>query len=1302
MIDFLILLLIVVGVVAVVRRLRRYGFAGLRPPPAFARALAVQLRPTATLMTTEVAPATTAAHEFQTEAAAAARVTTAPPIGRPRLFVGALGLAVMLLIAAMQFERELWGMTGDLLPFWGLLACGVGFAAIVRLGLAPAEPPETRGTPLATEAPLSVREFRRQGVALLRRLATLQPNADVDRGLFLAAAAVACELLALLLFERGELGTIGWILHLTAGPMFLWAVWRTTRERLARLAGTWSRVDSAAVVGLVAVGLAVRLWHLSDVPAGVWFDEATRGLDAIRIVTSGDYRPVFDPGIINQPAGLSYLVAPFVQVLGRDPAALRLPSAIAGALDVGAIYVLARLLFGRRAALIAAGLMIGMTWQVNFSRFAMNAIVSVFLNTLSVTLLVLGFQRRSQFAFAAGGLIGGAAIHFYNPSQLVPIVILALTAHRLATERSGFFRVHGVGLVIGGFAFLLAMAPIAKYAVAHPGEFTARAGTVTVFKEVQQTGNWDPVTNNLKAHLLMFNVRGDPNGRHNWTGRPMLDGVTGALAVLGLALALTHWRRIGHFLPLAWFAVMLAGGVFSLSFEAPQSHRTIDEVTAVALLAALPLTTLGRAGDLVRRVSAGPAHILPRLGLRVPRSSGLSVVSCLATVCLVAGSSAFGIWRYFTEQQQDFRTWSEFSTPQTEAGRLINEIPQDWRIYLDPFLNGNPSVIFMVRKPRSFQQFDPAGDLPITDDGAAVFLTDHQPSVAARLATLYPAAKRQLLYAPNRDTRALYVYFLAPADLVISRGVLAHYGPLDDALERTEPGIDFPWPAGAALTPPFPATLEATLNATKYGTYRFKLEGPADAAVILDGLSVLKGAGETRLTLARGAHALRVEAPAAGLIPLRLLWQPPGGALESVPGKVLHVAPIGPTGLLARLFRGEAMAGDPAIEQIDPTVELDVQVLPLPRPYSVEWSGSFWARAEGTYKFGTLSIDSSSVAVDGREIVSNSLRDKYVDGSIALSAGWHDIRVRFLDATNSTRIRLYWEPPGAGRAIIPSEILRPWSAERAAVAVPSEAHLSSSAPPLAPGGSRQLAPPGTLVQPRGAAVAPDGTVYVADPGRQAVVALAPDGTSRLLAGGQFKEPSAVAVLRDRSLVVLDAGAGAAWRVDPSGVLGERLAPGESLYGPRGIAAAADGRMAIADTGNSRVLILSPGGAVTNRISGLKQPTDAAFLPDGNILVAETEARQLTVVRVDGQRVAEWQMPDATTVVGPHLALLPDGGWVVTAPETHALLRLLPNSRSLQPWTPNPGLQKPVGIALGPSGIVVVDSEAKTATLLALP
>ena len=83
------------------------------------------------------------------------------------------------------------------------------------------------------------------------------------------------------------------------------------------------------------------------------------------------------------------------------------------------------------------------------------------------------------------------------------------------------------------------------------------------------------------AIVLMFNWRGDPNGRHNLPGNPMLDAVSAGLLVLGLAYAIRRIADPRYLLLLLWLFVGLLGGILSLDFEAPQSLRSNVTLAAV-------------------------------------------------------------------------------------------------------------------------------------------------------------------------------------------------------------------------------------------------------------------------------------------------------------------------------------------------------------------------------------------------------------------------------------------------------------------------------------------------------------------------------------------------------------------------------------------------------------------------------------------------------------------------------------------------------------------------------------------------
>ncbi|MGE3911460.1 MAG: PA14 domain-containing protein [Chloroflexota bacterium] len=1214
--------------------------------------------------------------------------------------VTALAAGVLLAGLSVLLAARLWALPADLGPLWWLLMAGAAFAVLAwaRLGWPDAD--RYAGATIAGAGAENGQETL--AGALVR----------VRSALIVMLAAVLVEVGSLALFWGGRLLSIAWLLHLLAAGVLVHAFWQSSRQIERSLVPGWSRTDSVWIAILTLAGLALRVWNIDSVPLGLWFDESQRGLEVLRMLAEPTYRPIFAAGILQEPTGLWYLMMPLISSLGRSPVALRLPVAIGGALGVAAVYVLARVMYGRRVAVAAAGLTVALAWHLNFSRIALPAILSLTCDTFAAAMFVGGLRRNSRFLLGTAGVVGGAGLYFYYTSQLMPFVLVLGAAQQVVANRLRSIRTLLIGLVVFGLGFLLAAGPFVFYAATNWERFSARAGTVSVFREVESAGSYDPLINNVRAHLLMFHVRGDPNGRHNWSGHPMLDAVTGGLAVLGLALAISRFWRLEQLVLLAWIPAALAGGIFSITWEAPQSHRAIGAIVPALMLAGLPLGLLWqRADQLLARVNVSARPALRQRGLQLGATAAVILVVCAADVANVN--------RFFTQQIQDPRTWMEFTTPQTEAGRQAAALPADMKVYLEPSWVGHPSIRFVDASSRQYAPYDAAIQLPITDSQAAIFIGE-RPGVAERVAALYPAAIRSYTRVPGNGNIAGYG-FIVPHDLVQdTRGIVARYEGPAGAVEKREQSLSQSWPADAPVPPPFDVSWSTTLTLPTFNTYRLRLEGPNSLVLTLDGAEILRGGDEGAVRLARGNHALRITGSNLGREPVGLLWATQNDPLKPIPGNLLNAPPVHATGLLGRVYRGEDLTATPVTEQVDPNIELVVHTLPVARPYTLEWTGAVRAERDGRYRFGVGSLGTAAIWIDGTQVAVNATPGGSADGEMQLTRGWHDIQVRFLDTLGFSHVTAFWQPPDGQRQVIPTSVLRPWPAHRVVAARPEDGDLPAPTAPLTDestvqvipivppetakdrreiGEGRILAPGGAVVQPRGLAVAADGTVYVADGGRKAIVQISPDGSTRVLGEGSLTEPSAVAVA-DGGLVVVDAGAGKVTRMSVDGAIGERLFEAYPLYGPRGISITPTGALILADTGNDRLLVRQPDGAV-QVVPGLSQPTGGVQLGDGTFLAAEVGANRIVNIQADGTRIKTWAMPQAVTVNGPHVAMLPDGGWVVSLPDERAVMAHPAGASAATLWVLG-GVKKPTGLAVGPAGLYVSDVDGASVRRFDLP
>ncbi|HNV61076.1 MAG TPA: glycosyltransferase family 39 protein, partial [Rhodoferax sp.] len=257
-------------------------------------------------------------------------------------------------------------------------------------------------------------------------------------------------------------------------------------------------------------------------------------------------------------------------------------------------------LFGRRVGLALAFLVAVSSWLVTLSRLGMFATSSTpFFSLAALGFLLRGLRRGRLVEFALSGLFLGLGLCFYTSFRLfVPVVSLFLLYAAFYEWR----RTHAsppirfwLGVAIIGVTAVIVVAPLVWFATAHPDIYWTRVEQTFIFAGKSEAQRLPALLENIKRHVLMFNWKGDPNGRHNFPGAPMLDDISAALMVVGLAYSLRRIRDPRYALLPLWLGLTLLGGILSLDFEAPQSLRANGSLGAAYVLAVVPIAVLVRA-----------------------------------------------------------------------------------------------------------------------------------------------------------------------------------------------------------------------------------------------------------------------------------------------------------------------------------------------------------------------------------------------------------------------------------------------------------------------------------------------------------------------------------------------------------------------------------------------------------------------------------------------------------------------------------------------------------------------------------
>jgi hypothetical protein len=364
--------------------------------------------------------------------------------------------------------------------------------------------------------------------------------------------------------------------------------------------------------------------------------------------------------------------------------------------------------------------------------------------------IAAAMYRPRAFWFALSGVLLGISLLTYQGAILPGGLGICVVALRLMFDGS-FRRLAWPSALLVPAGIVVGAAPLLTAYHLDPTYTMYREHQVSVF--TQYSALQDQVTaiaSNLRLHLLMFFVQGDGNGRHNLPGAPMLDPTMATLFVLGLGICI---RRLKHWfcqLLLVWLAAGLAGGVFSLTYEAPQGARSIGAVAPIALIAALPLALLsGWLRNAIGQVPAFRYDSREAARASVARRTTKAVMQCATAVVVmlpICISARDNYEQYFVQQVADPSSWSAMSGLQAVIGRTaFLLLSEGYTVPITPDLasqSGDDPALTFAARGESFPAYDPElpVPLPVPAGGFALIIPSTSDDVLAYVERSYPTA----------------------------------------------------------------------------------------------------------------------------------------------------------------------------------------------------------------------------------------------------------------------------------------------------------------------------------------------------------------------------------------------------------------------------------------------------------------------------------------------------------------------------------------------------------------------------------
>jgi hypothetical protein len=355
--------------------------------------------------------------------------------------------------------------------------------------------------------------------------------------------------------------------------------------------GRWKfdRWDVALSVSLFVAALALRAYQTTQFPNTYSGDEGSAGLYAVELLT-GKANNLFGLGWFSFPSLYFTVQSTAIAVAGQTIEAVRFTSAVAGALTVVALYWLARAMFDRTTAILAALYLAASHFHIHMSRIALNNVWDGLFGALAILGLWHGWHTGRRAGFILCGLALGLGQYFYVSIRPLPILFLIWAAVAFWRQRAQF-RERFHGLVLAAFIAFVVFLPLGLYFLNHTDEFQAPMNRVTIFGPWLE-GELARGERTTAEIILDQAIKGALGFTHEPLrllynpGSPLLLTGAGLLFLLGVLWALLNpdLRYLLLLLPL-----LAAIASNAISQDAPASQRYIMAMPMVALFVALPV-----------------------------------------------------------------------------------------------------------------------------------------------------------------------------------------------------------------------------------------------------------------------------------------------------------------------------------------------------------------------------------------------------------------------------------------------------------------------------------------------------------------------------------------------------------------------------------------------------------------------------------------------------------------------------------------------------------------------------------------
>ena len=358
------------------------------------------------------------------------------------------------------------------------------------------------------------------------------------------------------------------------------------------------------IIILALISAFLIFYRFTDIPKYLSFDE----VEFTKLALSLDNKPYipYSQLATGHSTLYFYILLCSLKTFGINTFALRFPAAIFGILSVIIFYFIMQNIYQKNKILntkyliLNTLILLSSRWFLNFARFSFEATFLLFLELTSIYFLLkfdevlkvktvflrqspgapVGVWRSkktlSNFYIIVSGIFSGLAFLSYTPGRiffLLPMGFLILDLYRWGMPRLYNAKMIIKNLLLFLIPLLIITTPLTNYLINNKDtridqQFFLKNNEMPIQEKLN--GFWY----NVSSTALMFNIKGDVNGRHNYPNKPALNPILGILFIIGLVVSIKNFKNLYNKIFLFYFLISLFPALITYPWENPNMLRT--------------------------------------------------------------------------------------------------------------------------------------------------------------------------------------------------------------------------------------------------------------------------------------------------------------------------------------------------------------------------------------------------------------------------------------------------------------------------------------------------------------------------------------------------------------------------------------------------------------------------------------------------------------------------------------------------------------------------------------------------------